>query len=80
MPKIKLIRPEGTYLLWLDFKDLNLSDDEINDILLNDAKVWLDRGDMFGDLGSGYMRMNIALPKDKLDFALKNIERAFKDF
>lgn len=80
VPKIKLIRPDGTYLLWLDFKDLNLSDDEINDILLNDAKVWLDRGDMFGALGSGYMRMNIALPKDKLDFALKNIERAFKDF
>lgn len=80
VPKIKLIRPEGTYLLWLDFKDLNLSDDEINDILLNDAKVWLDRGDMFGALGRGYMRMNIALPKDKLDFALKNIEIAFKDF
>lgn len=55
-------------------------DDEINYIILNDAKVWLDRGVMFGALGSGYMRMNIALPKDKLDFALKNIERAFKDF
>lgn len=80
IPKIKLIPPEGTYLLWLDFKAFNLSDDEINDILLNKAKVWLDRGDMFGDLGKGYMRMNIALPKEKLAIALKNIEESFKDY
>lgn len=80
MPKIKLIYPEGTYLLWLDFKEFNLSDDEINDILLNRAKVWLDRGDMFGKLGSGYMRMNIALPKEKLERALNQIKEAFKNY
>lgn len=80
IPKIKLIYPEGTYLLWLDFKEFALSDDEINDILIKSAKVWLDRGDMFGDLGSGFMRMNIALPKEKLASALKQIAESFKNY
>ena len=78
LPKVKLIYPEGTYLLWLDFRELNLSDEEIEKILLNEAKLWLDSGKMFGELGKGFQRMNIALPKDKLYMALLNLEKAFK--
>lgn len=79
LPKVKLIYPEGTYLLWLDFRELKLSDDEINKIMLNDAKLWLDGGAMFGKTGKGFQRLNIALPRKKLKWALEQIERAFKD-
>ncbi len=78
LPKVKLIYPEGTYLLWLDFRELKLSDDEINKIMLNDAKLWLDGGAMFGKTGKGFQRLNIALPRKKLKWALEQIERAFK--
>lgn len=80
LPKIKLIKPEGTYLLWLDFRDLNMSNEEIDNILINKAKIWLDNGDMFGDLGKGYMRMNIALSREKLEGAMKMLSEAFKNY
>ncbi len=79
LPKVKLIYPEGTYLLWLDFRELKLTDEEINKIMLNDAKLWLDSGTMFGKTGKGFQRLNIALPRKKLKWALEQIERAFKD-
>lgn len=80
LPKIKLIYPEGTYLLWLDFNRLNLSDDEIEELMVNEAKLWLDNGKIFGKLGKGFQRMNIALPKEKLEWAMKKLENTFKDY
>ena len=80
LPKIKLIHPEGTYLLWLDFNELNLPDDEIEKIMINEAKLWLDNGNIFGNSGKGFQRMNIALPKEKLKSALKQLENAFRRF
>ena len=79
IPKIKLIYPEGTYLLWLDFNEFNLSDDMLEDLLLNKAKLWLDSGKKFGKTGSGFQRMNVALPRAKLKCALESLEKAFKD-
>lgn len=79
LPKIKLIQPEGTYLLWLDFNELNLSDDEIESLMLNKAKLWLDNGKMFGKSGRGFQRLNIALPRNKLLWALKQLEKAFAE-
>lgn len=80
LKKIKLIKPEGTYLLWLDFKDLSLTSEEVENILLNDAKIWLDNGNMFGDLGEGYQRINIALSREKLEYAMSMLKEAFKDY
>lgn len=80
LPKIKLIYPEGTYLLWLNFNELNLSDDKIEDIMLNEAKLWLDNGKMFGEIGKGFQRLNVALPREKLKWALENMQQAFKNF
>lgn len=80
LPKIKLIYPEGTYLLWLDFNELNLTDDKIEELMLNKAKLWLNTGKMFGKTGQGFQRLNIALPKEKLKYALENLEKTFKDF
>lgn len=71
--QIKVLVPEGTYLLWLDFSETGLSDSEINDRILNKAKVWLDRGSMFGKEGEKFQRINCATPRIILEDALKRI-------
>ena len=71
--QIKVLVPEGTYLLWLDFSKTGLSDSEINDRVLNKAKVWLDRGSMFGKEGEKFQRINCATPRIILGDALKRI-------
>lgn len=79
LPKIRLVYPEGTYLLWIDFKKLNLTEEEIEERMLKQAKLWLDNGRMFGDIGKGFQRLNIALPRRKLEWAMEQMEEAFKD-
>lgn len=72
-PKIKVIVPEGTYLLWLDFSGFDLTDKEINERILNKAKVWLDSGNMFGREGEKFQRVNCATPRSILEEALQRI-------
>lgn len=79
LPKIKLIKPEGTYLLWLDFRDFQLSNEELESLILNKAKLWLDSGSMFGKSGEGFQRINIALPRKKLKWALEQLEKTFNN-
>ncbi len=79
LPLVRLIEPEGTFLLWLDFSKLGLSDSEIDDIIVNKAKVWLDRGTMFGPEGECYQRINVATPRPVLEEALNRIAGAFKE-
>lgn len=77
IPEIKLINPEATYLLWLDFRELNLPNKDIKRILVEKAKVGLSDGRMFGKGGEGFQRLNIACPKAILEKAMKNIKNAF---
>ena len=79
LPLVRLIEPEGTFLLWLDFSKLGFSDSEIDDIIVNKAKVWLDRGTMFGPEGEFYQRINVATPRPLLEDALNRIALAFKE-
>ena len=79
MPKVKMTSTEGTYLLWLDFNAYNLNDNEIENIMLNKAKLWVDNGTMFGKSGKGFQRLNIALPRAKLQIALKQMQKAFEN-
>ena len=79
LPEVRLIEPEGTFLLWLDFSKLGLSDSQIDDIIVNKAKVWLDRGTMFGPEGEFYQRINVATPRPVLEEALNRIAGAFKE-
>ncbi len=72
-PKIKVVVPEGTYLLWLDFSGFSLTDKEINERILNKAKVWLDSGSMFGKEGEKFQRINCATPRSILKEALQRI-------
>nr|WP_271716135.1 MalY/PatB family protein [Anaeromicropila herbilytica] len=78
IPEIKLIKPEGTYLLWLDCRGLGLSDKELDTIILEKAKLWLDHGIMFGEEGSGFQRINIATSRVNLEKALESLEYALK--
>lgn len=76
IPKIKVIRPEGTYLMWLDCRELALSQEELNKFMIEKAKVLLNDGSTFGKEGEGFMRLNIGCPRAILEEALKRIEKA----
>ncbi|MGL4607262.1 MAG: MalY/PatB family protein [Eubacteriaceae bacterium] len=80
LPKIKLIKPQGTYLAWLDFNALNLNPNEQQAIMINHAKLWLDPGTMFGPEGKGYERLNFACPKSTLLEACEGLKKGFSSF
>ena len=79
LPKVTLIEPEGTYLLWLDFSAYGLSDEELNAKIIRDAHLWLDDGPIFGAGGSGFQRINTACPWATLEQGLKNLAAAFAE-
>lgn len=74
--KIKLIEPQGTYLIWLDCRDLRLNDLSLKKLMREEAKVGMNDGCLFGNGGSGFQRMNIACPRSILAEALRRIESA----
>ncbi len=76
IPKIKVIKPEGTFLVWLDCRQLGFNVKSLNDFMLKKAKIALDDGNWFGKEGEGFMRINIACPRSFLEEGLKRIERA----
>lgn len=76
LPNIKLMEPEGTYLLWLDCRELGLSEKERQGLIQNKAKLWLDTGTMFGKAGAGFERMNIACPRKTLEEAMNRLKEA----
>lgn len=78
VPEIKVIPPEGTYLMWLDCRALGLSAEELNSFFAQKAGVALNDGRLFGKCGSGFQRMNIACPRETLARALEQIEQALK--
>lgn len=75
IPEIKLVEPEGTYLIWLDLRELGLTEEEREDLIVNKAKLWLDSGAMFGADGEGFERINIACPRKTLMQALSQLEK-----
>lgn len=76
IPRIKVIPPEGTYLVWLDCRGLGLKDGELRSFMREKAKVGLDDGFLFGRSGSGFQRMNIACPRSILEEGLERIKKA----
>ncbi len=76
LPQIRLIEPEGTYLLWLDFCGLGLTEKELEELVVKKAKLWLDRGAVFGAEGRGFERINIACPRSTLKQALDQLKNA----
>lgn len=76
IPKIKYSKPQGTYLLWLDCRELNLTQEELVKFFINDAKLALNDGITFGEEGRGYMRMNLGSPRSVIEKALKQLKDA----
>ncbi len=79
LPKVKMTELEGTYLIWLDFREYGLNDKELNRRIVYEAGLWLDAGRIFGKSGEGFQRINIACPRAILTEALERLEAAFKD-
>ena len=74
--KIKVMKPQGTYLIWLDFSDYNISDEELIKLLRDEAKVILNRGLDFGEEGTLHARLNVAMPKTLLEQVCQRIVKA----
>lgn len=73
LPGVEMVEHEGTYLVWLDFRKTGLSMEELEDLIVNRAKLWLDSGKIFGKSGEGFQRINVACPRQILEEALHRI-------
>jgi cystathionine beta-lyase len=76
LPQIKVVPPEGTYLIWLDCRALELDKADLRRLMLREARVYLDEGYIFGEEGEGFERINIACPRSILAEALERIKKA----
>lgn len=79
LPQIKLVEPQGTYLVWLDCSALGLAQPKLDELIVNKAKLWLDSGTMFGTEGTGFQRINIACSRTVLTQALTQLKEAIHD-
>lgn len=76
IPQLKVVKPEGTYLLWVDFSDLGMNSEELRDFLVNKCKLAVNPGEMFGKESGLFQRFNIGCPRSILEEALIRIEKA----
>lgn len=78
IPEVKVRKPEGTYLMWLDFSALEMTKEELSMFMQKEAKIALDDGFWFGDAGAGFERMNVACPRYMVEEGMTRIEKAIK--
>ena len=78
-PKIKVIRPQASYLLWLDCRDMGLTHEQLKSFFADKAHLALNEGEMFGREGSCFMRMNIGSPRCIIEKAMKQLAEAYKE-
>lgn len=79
IPEIKVYKPEGTYLMWFDFRALGMTHEALKAFLNEKAKVGMTGGDFFGKTGEGFMRYNVATTRERVKQGLKQIEAAIKE-
>ena len=77
IPGAKVVEPEGTYLLWVDFSGCGLSAEELERLIVEDAKLWLDSGKIFGAETALFERFNLACPRSVVEQAMKQLKEAF---
>ena len=70
---------EGTYLIWLDFSETGIDAKTVDDLIVNKAKLWLDSGRIFGRVGLGFQRINVACPRSVLKEALERIKKCLEE-
>ena len=78
LPGVTMAEHEGTYLVWLDFRDTGLDVEQLEHMIVHEAKLWLDSGKIFGDSGKGFQRINVACPRVVLEEALSRIKSCLK--
>jgi len=78
LPGLKVIQPQGTYLLWLDFRDCRIEISQLDYFLRERARVGLESGEQFGCKDAGFRRMNIGCPRATLNEAMDRLEKAFE--
>lgn len=78
IPSVTCVKPEATFLLWLDFKAWGMSSAEVHDFLVKEAKLGMNIGTMYGDGGEGFMRMNIGAPRVVIERAMTQLRDAAK--
>ena len=79
LPGVKMTEHEGTYLVWLDFNGTGLTVKELDDLIINKARLWLDSGHIFGAVGDGFQRINVACPRSTLQTAMERIAEALRE-
>ncbi len=79
IPQVVIVPPQGTYLLWIDWRELGLNDDELQSFLYGEACIAIDRGDKFGPGGEGFTRTNIAMPTRDLEAMLARLYEAARN-
>ena len=75
--KATFVEPEGTYLVWIDFSGYGLSDDELEHLVTDEAKLWLDSGKIFGPATAQFERFNMACPRSTVEKAFQQLKAAF---
>lgn len=78
LPKVKALKPQASFLVWLDCRGLGLEHEQLVDLFVNGARLALNDGEMFGPGGKGFMRMNVATPRSVLLEALTRLKKACK--
>ena len=76
--EIKVIKNEGTYLLWVDFRALNMEPEDLEKFMINEASIFLDEGYIFGENGKGFERFNLAAPTSVIEETLQRLDKALK--
>ena len=75
LPGVTMKKPEGTYLMWLDFSGTGMEPVELDERIIHRARLWLDSGSIFGKAGAGFQRINAACPRSTLREAMERLER-----
>jgi cysteine-S-conjugate beta-lyase len=78
LPKLRVIRPEATYLVWIDCRQLDVTEQQLRQLLLEKGKIAVEFGSKFGEEGRGFIRMNVACPRKTLEDALFRLSVALQ--
>ena len=76
IPQLRVIPAEATYLAWVDCRNLGLDESALSHLMMENARLYLDDGSIFGPEGSGFVRINLACPRSLLEQALGRIRQA----
>ena len=80
IPQVRLVEPEGTYLIWLDFSEVTSDRKELSHLIVDEAKLWVDPGIIFGKETALFERINIASPRKVIQQAMEQLYTAINNY